>query len=52
MQGSREGDRGSNEGREQGEDPDKEALDEVVFIFYIKSIKQKLGWKQYHNPSP
>ncbi|KAG7408486.1 hypothetical protein Forpe1208_v012075 [Fusarium oxysporum f. sp. rapae] len=55
---SREGDRdgGSPEGREEGEeeeeeeDPDKEALDEAVFDFCIKSIKQKLGRKQYHNP--
>ncbi|RBA11843.1 hypothetical protein FPRO05_14159 [Fusarium proliferatum] len=57
---SREGDSdgGSAEGREEGEegeegeedDPDKEALDEAVFDFCIKSIKQKLGRKQYHNP--
>ncbi|EXL40286.1 hypothetical protein FOCG_17174 [Fusarium oxysporum f. sp. radicis-lycopersici 26381] len=54
MKGSREGDRdgGSAEGRDEGEeeDPDKEALDEAVFDFCIKSIKQKLGRKQYHNP--
>ncbi|PNP83696.1 hypothetical protein FNYG_02965 [Fusarium nygamai] len=57
QQVSREGDRdaGSAEGREEGEegeedDPDKEALDEAVFDFCIKSIKQKLGRKQYHNP--
>ncbi|PNP83695.1 hypothetical protein FNYG_02966 [Fusarium nygamai] len=55
MKDSREGDSdgGSAEGREEGEeeeDPDKEALDEAVFNFCIKSIKQKLGRKQYHNP--
>jgi hypothetical protein len=61
MTGSREGDKdgGSAEGREEGEegeegeeeeDPDKEALDEAVFDFCIKSIKQKLGKKHYHNP--
>ncbi|RKK76561.1 hypothetical protein BFJ71_g16904 [Fusarium oxysporum] len=54
MKGSREGDRdgGSAEGRDEGEeeDPDKEALDEAIFDFCIKSIKQKLGRKQYHNP--
>ncbi|KAK2685260.1 hypothetical protein QWA68_015647 [Fusarium oxysporum] len=53
MKGSREGDRdgGSAEGREEGEEeePDKEALDKAVFDFCIKSIKQKLGRKQYHN---
>jgi hypothetical protein len=54
MQGRRDGDRdhgGSAEGREEGEeDPNKEALDEAVFDFCIKSIKQKLGRKLYHNP--
>ncbi|KNB04586.1 hypothetical protein FOXG_06642 [Fusarium oxysporum f. sp. lycopersici 4287] len=54
MKDSREGDSdgGSAEGREEGkeEDSDKEALDEAVFDFCIKSIKQKLGRKQYHNP--
>jgi hypothetical protein len=54
MKDSREGDRdgGSADSREEGEeeDPDKEALDEAVFNFCIKSIKQKLGRKQYHNP--
>ncbi|SCN82182.1 uncharacterized protein FFB20_12475 [Fusarium fujikuroi] len=53
MKDSREGDSdgGSAEGGEEGEeDPDKEALDEAVFNFCIKSIKQKLGRKQYHNP--
>jgi hypothetical protein len=55
MTGSREGDKdgGSAEGREEGEeeeDPDKEALDKAVFNFCIKSIKQKLGKKHYHNP--
>ncbi|KAH7202714.1 uncharacterized protein BKA55DRAFT_547469 [Fusarium redolens] len=44
-------DGGSAEGGEEGEeDPDKEALNEAVFNFCIKSIKQKLGRKQYHNP--
>ncbi|KAF4414702.1 hypothetical protein FACUT_14045 [Fusarium acutatum] len=43
--------KGSAEGREEGEeDPNKEALDEAVFNFCIKSIKQKLRRKQYHNP--
>ncbi|KAF5969985.1 hypothetical protein FBULB1_9894 [Fusarium bulbicola] len=46
MKGSREGDRDEAE----EEDPDKEALDEAVFDFCIKSIKQKLGKKQHHNP--
>ncbi|KAG4275400.1 hypothetical protein FPRO04_14400 [Fusarium proliferatum] len=46
MKDSGEGDR--EEGEE--EDPDKKALDEAVFNFCIKSIKQKLGRKQYHNP--
>ncbi|KAG4279200.1 hypothetical protein FPRO04_13651 [Fusarium proliferatum] len=54
QQVSREGDRdaGGAEGRDEGEeeDPDKEALDEAVFDFCIKSIRQKLGRKQYHNP--
>ncbi|OBS17295.1 hypothetical protein FPOA_12210 [Fusarium poae] len=49
--GSREGDRGEGEEEEEEEeDPDKEALDEAVFDFCIKSIKQKLGKKQYYNP--
>ncbi|SCO88968.1 uncharacterized protein FRV6_13096 [Fusarium oxysporum] len=51
---SREGDSngGSTEGGEEGEekDPDKEALNEAVFNFCIKLIKQKLRRKQYHNP--
>ncbi|KAM5526648.1 hypothetical protein FOXYSP1_20986 [Fusarium oxysporum f. sp. phaseoli] len=54
IKGSREGDRdgGSAEGRDKGEkeDPDKEALNKAVFDFCIKSIKQKLGRKQYYNP--
>ncbi|KAI7765623.1 hypothetical protein LZL87_014287 [Fusarium oxysporum] len=50
IKGSRDG--GSAEGREEGEeeDPDKEALDEAVFDFCIKLIKQKLRRTQYHNP--
>jgi hypothetical protein len=43
--GSGEGDRGSYDGREEGEDPDEEALDETVYNFCMKSIKHKIGWK-------
>ncbi|SCO92411.1 uncharacterized protein FRV6_16539 [Fusarium oxysporum] len=49
MQRSREGG-GRDEGREGEADPNQEALNETIFDFYIKSLKQKLGRKQYHNP--
>ncbi|KAG8664052.1 uncharacterized protein FPOAC1_014119 [Fusarium poae] len=46
----RQGSSRGEEEEEEEEDPDKEALDEAVFDFCIKSIKQKLGKKQYYNP--